>query len=280
MHSTGPHMGQIHATLSAPSIIALSRWLDTPAGRYVQNWEQRMFDAAVADIFGFNAVQIGLPELDALAANRMPLVLYAGHAAVSLASTKASVTARSLQSQVLTGYDELPFATQSLDLVVLPHTLEFVEDPHQLLREVERVLIPEGQVVISGFNPMSLWGAWQRMGRRWCTPFLPEEGHFISLPRLKDWLKLLSFEVERGWFGCYRPPCRSEAWLARTAFMEKAGDRWWGYAGATYMLVAVKRVRAMRLVGPIWKERKARARAAAIATQSAASDRTAMKNGK
>lgn len=240
-----------------------------------------MFDAAVADIFGFNAVQIGLPELDVLAANRMPLVLYAGHTVVSSASTiLPNTAARSLQTQVLTGYEELPFATQSLDLVVLPHTLEFVEDPHQLLREVERVLIPEGQVVISGFNPISLWGLRQRLGRGWCAPFLPQEGRFISLPRLKDWLKLLSFEVERGWFGCYRPPCRTEAWLTRTAFMEKAGDRWWGYAGATYMLVAVKRVRAMRLIGPIWKERKARARAAAIATQSVNHDGAAMKNEK
>lgn len=248
---------------SARSIIAFSRWLDTPPGHYVHDWEQRMFDHAVADIFGFNAVQIGLPELDGLASNRIPLALYVGHAAVST----GQMAARSLQHQILTDYEELPFAAQSLDLVVLPHTLEFISNPHQLLREVERVLIPEGQVVISGFNPRSLWGLRQRIGRHWGTPFLPQEGRFISLHRLKDWLKLLSFEVERGWFGCYRPPCRTETWLARTAFMEKAGDRWWGYAGATYLLVAVKRVRAMRLVGPAWKERKARARAAAIVTQ-------------
>lgn len=227
----------------------------------MQAWEQDMFDKVVADIFGFNAVQVGLPEIDTLRSNRMPLVLYAGQQAVE-------GNARSLQAQVLTDFSELPFASQSLDLVVLPHILEFASEPHQVLREVERVLIPEGQVVISGFNPLSLWGLRQRLSRRVAEPFLPQAGRFISLPRLKDWLKLLSFEIERGRFGCYRPPCRSEAWLARTQFMEKAGDRWWGYCGATYVVVGVKRVRGMRLIGPAWKERKARARAAAIATQS------------
>ena len=59
---------------------------------------------------------------------------------------------------VINGYEELPFATHSIDLVVMPHILEFAEDPHQVLREVERVLVPEGHVVITGFNPASLWG--------------------------------------------------------------------------------------------------------------------------
>jgi len=261
---------QLNSNPSADSIIALSQWFDSAPGRYVLNWEQQMFDAAVADIFGFNAVQVGLPEIDALNTNRMPLVIYAGHHPVEGA-------ARSLQAQVLSDFEELPFASQSLDLVVLPHILEFASEPHQVLREVERVLIPEGQVVISGFNPISLWGVRQRISRRIAAPFLPQAGRFISVPRLKDWLKLLSFEIERGRFGCYRPPCRTDAWLARTAFMEKAGDRWWGYCGATYMIVGVKRVRSMRLIGPAWRDRKARAQAAAIATQSVTSDRMDMK---
>jgi ubiquinone/menaquinone biosynthesis C-methylase UbiE len=62
-------------------------------------------------------------------------------------------------------FDALPFDSASLDLVVLPHTLELASDPHQTLREVERVLVPEGRVVIVGFNPASLWGLRQGLGR-------------------------------------------------------------------------------------------------------------------
>ena len=147
---------------------------------------------------------------------------------------------------------EMPFASQSLDLIVLPHVLEFSIEPHQVLREVERVLIPEGRLIICGFNPASLWGVRQITGRLSGAPFLPLEGEFISVPRLKDWLKLLNLEVDDGHFGCYAPPCRTDAWLQRFGFFEKAGAQWWPYLGAVYMVQAVKRVKAMRLIGPVW----------------------------
>ena len=144
-----------------------------------------------------------------------------------------------------------PFATHSLDLVVLPHVLEFAAEPHQVLREVSRVLIPEGQVIITGFNPASLWGVRQVFGRITGRHFLPQNGEFISLSRLKDWLKLLSMESNRGHFGCYLPPCSSPRSFSRYDFMEKAGNRWWPYFGGVYIVQAIKRVRGMTLVGPV-----------------------------
>ncbi len=101
---------------------------------------------------------------------------------------------------------------------MLPHTLELARDPHQTLREVERVLVPEGRVVIVGFNPASLWGLRQGLGRvrlglglgKQRPLFLPATGEFLGYRRLRDWLRLLSFEVESGRFGCYRPPVASE----------------------------------------------------------------------
>jgi hypothetical protein len=131
--------------------------------------------------------------------------------------------------------------------------LEFSEEPHQVLREVERVLIPEGQVIICGFNNASLWGMRQVSGRMFGSHFLPH-GEFISLLRMKDWLKLLNMEVNRGHFGCYAPPCRTAKWLQRFDFMEKAGDHWWPYLGAIYMVQAIKRVKGMRLIGPAWSK--------------------------
>ncbi|WP_133698915.1 class I SAM-dependent methyltransferase [Roseateles toxinivorans] len=254
-----------------PSIIELAHWLQTPAGRYMLAWEQAQLDAAVVDLFGFHALQLGLPELDGLRSNRMPHRWLALQQAQPLPDDLVQDPARTVALHC--DFDALPFDTNSLDLVVLPHALELACDPHQTLREVDRVLRPEGRVVILGLNPTSLWALRQRLGRlRGRLPghkgeqglFLPSSGEFIGYWRLRDWLRLLSFEVEGAHFGCYRPPGLSERWMQRHAWMEGAGERWWPVLGAVYFLVAVKRVRGMRLVGLLPQARKV-AKTAAVA---------------
>ena len=244
---------------------ALAAWLDTPPGRYLLAWEQAQLDRVVADLFGFHALQLGLPQLDGLRANRMP------HRWLSTEALHG-VGNGTVASALAADPDALPFPERSIDLVVAPHTLELARDPHRTLAEVERVLMPEGRLVILGLNPASLWGARQRVGRLRQTlggkasPFLPRPGEFIGYWRLRDWLRLLSFEVEGGRFGAYRPPLRSERWLERFGWMDRVGDRWWPVFGAVYMLVAVKRVRGMRLVGLAKRERIAAPAASAVAT--------------
>jgi SAM-dependent methyltransferase len=248
---------------SEKSIIALDRWLQTPAGAYVRAWEQAQLDALTADIFGFNAVQIGVPQIDALAASRMPNKWQAA----TRSSNRDELSAASgRQIAVALDFEELPFASQSLDLVVLPHVLEFAAEPHQVLREVERVLIPEGQLIICGFNPASMWGARQGVGRLVRSDFLPAAGEFISMPRLKDWLKLLNLGATRSHFGCYAPPCSTSAWLNRFSVLETAGERWWPYLGAVYMVHAIKRVKGMRIIGPAWNKRAQKSPQAVPAT--------------
>jgi SAM-dependent methyltransferase len=248
----------------AAASAALAAFLHSPPGQYALAWERAHLDAAVADIFGYHAMQLGLPEIDALAENRMPLRFCAADRLIDAALRTGDGHAQVL---VLTRFEELPFASASIDLVVLPHVLEFADEPHQVLREVDRVLVPEGQVVITGFNPGSLWGLRQSAARLGAAPFLPRTGQFIALPRIKDWLKLLSFDVHRGRFGCYAPWARTDAWLARWRFMEKAGDRWWPVLGSIYMLTAIKRVRGMTMVGRVRKRREERVRRLVPATQ-------------
>lgn len=153
--------------------------------------------------------------------------------------------------QLQCDFTALPFPAQSLDLVVLPHTLEWVDDPHACLREVDRVLVPGGQVVVIGFNTLSLWGARQLLGRVGGGWYLPQHGEFLAPRRVRDWMRLLGFEVTQGRFGCYRPALCSRRWLRRWRFMDAAGDRWWPVFGAVYFLAAIKRVPAMRLVGRV-----------------------------
>jgi SAM-dependent methyltransferase len=230
---------------------SLSAWLATPQGAYVLGWEHAQFDSAVDDVFGYRAVQIGLPEVDFLRQNRIQfrftLALEPG----------AAVAADPLQ---------LPLESQSVDLLALPHVLEFHASPHEVLREAERVLRPEGHIVISGFNTASLWRL------RQLVPFMgdagaPWDAHFIGLLRLRDWLRVLGFELNGGKFGCYAPPFRNEVWLKRFAFMDKAGARWWPVTGGVYVVRAVKRVHGMRIVTPAWRQERARRRALAPVSQ-------------
>ena len=99
---------------------------------------------------------------------------------------------------------------------------------------------PDGQLVIAGFNPFSLFGARRYFGRGETPPW---NGSFIALYRLKDWLALLGFEVTGGGLDGYVPPFAQEKWLTRFGFFESAGDRWWPIAGGVYYLRATKRVR-------------------------------------
>ena len=229
---------------------SFSQWCTTPLGRHVLDWELQQFDNAVEDVFGFRAVQVGLPEVDFLRANRISFRF-------SLALERgAALAADPLQ---------LPLASQSLDLVVLPHTLESHLNAHHVLREAERVLRPEGQVVIAGFNSLSLWGLRRKFsGRRAASPW---DARFIGLLRLKEWLQLLGFELNGGRFGCYAPPFAQPAWHQRFAFMEKAGARWWPILGGVYVVRAVKRVHGMRVITPAWRKERARRRALAAMPQ-------------
>lgn len=209
--------------------------MTTPPGRYLLAREQAWFDRTVADIFGFHAIQIGLPACAFLAQSRIP--------------TRWRVNP-TLPAELLADPHWLPFPENSLDLVVLPHALEFTSEPHQLLREVHRTVRPEGQLLIAGFNPFSLYGAKRYFGREQTPPW---NGNFIALYRLKDWLKLLGFEVTGGGLEGYAPPFAQEKWLRRCGFFEHAGDRWWPIAGGVYFLRATKKLLGMRIITPAWE---------------------------
>jgi SAM-dependent methyltransferase len=224
-------------------------WIASPLGEHLIQREQQYFDEVVADIFGYNAFQLGMPELDLLRTSRIPL------------RCRVALSGR---ADVRTDFRDLPIASNSVDLILLPHVLEFAEHPHQILREVERVLMPEAQVVLSGFNPWSLWG-WRRAFHR--GEQFPWRGRFIPLMRVKDWLALLGFEITGGEMACYAPPSRQQKWLERFRFMETAGDRWWPFAGGVYFLQAVKKVRGVRLIMPKWSDRLAPAKTLAASPQ-------------
>jgi SAM-dependent methyltransferase len=257
----------------------LQNWLKTPPGQTLLAWENAQFEQMVADIFGYHALQLGLPDLHALHANRMPHRWVAVSETGDVLNEKGQIgTTNNIASKtnntpatidkhhkknefiahLVTDFEALPFPENSLDLLVLPHSLELSQDPHATLREAERVLVPEGRLIVCCFNPLSLWGLKQKRSHLYKKLnlgelYLPEAGEFISYRRLRDWLKLLNFELESSEFGCFRPAVRSQAMLQRFAWMDKLGSRYWPILGAVYVVSAVKRVHGMRLISPIRK---------------------------
>ena len=223
--------------------IAQEAWLDTILGQYFLQSEQRFYDAVVSDIFGFNAVQIGLPRADLLKNSRIPHILHADVSAGDLCCES----------------DYLPFAESCIDLLCLPHALEFSENPHQTLREAARVLVPEGHLLLTGFNPISAWGMRFVMTKNGGYPW---NGQFFPISRIKDWLALLGLEFVEAKFCCYEPPINDEKWLKRFRFMDKIGSKWWPFMGGLYFIVAKKRVVNMTLLKPNWKQNSLKSRLA------------------
>jgi len=239
-------------------------WLNSVPGQYLQASEQAVFDAAVFDLFGFNALQMGMAQIHLLQNSRI------AHRFVASEDS-------SEQAHLYCADDFLPLADMSLDVLLLPHRLEFSERPHQTLREAARVIMPEGHLLITGFNPWSTWGLKSYLKK--IIQFLkvkknnstetffnknswqdyPWHARMIRLARLKDWLALLNFEVVLVEKICHAPPFSHEHWLKKCGWLDefvlrhlrRVGlDRF----GGVYFIVAKKRVPGMTPLKPKWKK--------------------------
>ncbi len=223
---------------------ALCKWFETPLGRSLHAVESHHLRSVLPNLYGTVGVQLGcVGKLDMM------------DACVAPTRILLELTARADGTTVRGHPEALPFDTKSVDVVVMPHTLDFSNDPHQVLREVNRILSPEGHVVILGFNPASLWGlrklfTWRRRSMPWC-------GHFFMLARVKDWLRLLDFELTHGSMFFYRPPIQRETVMDRLYFMDKVGDRWWPMMAGCYLVVAKKRVPGVTPLPLKWKAKRA-----------------------
>jgi SAM-dependent methyltransferase len=218
----------------------LKRWFQTTLGRRLLGEEAAALQQILPHLFGYHLLQIGsIGHGYLLESSRIR------HRCVL---TLSANTICKPYSAVCALPDALPFAHDSIDVVVLPHILEFEKNPHDILREVERILIPDGHVVILGFNPVSLWGVWRWLFARretapWCGRFLPPS-------RLKDWLALLGFDLKKQQTFFFALPFYNDRF--KTTLLEKIGSRWADNFGGVYMLVAKKRVATLTPIKPKW----------------------------
>ncbi len=223
----------------------LRAWYNRPVGQLLLEQERAHIDEILPTLFGYHIVQVGcLLGDDLLATSRIShRVLF-----------DPDGGGETLRPGVYAYPDAMPIASDSVDVVLLPHTLEFERDPHQILREVERMLIPDGYVVVLGFSPWSLWGLWRLLrGRKGHAPWC---GDFLSMTRIKDWMALMGFDVVKEERYFFRPPLKSRSVLQKLKFMEWLGQRLWPRLAGAYLLVVQKRVTTVIPIKPRWQPRR------------------------
>lgn len=217
----------------------------TPRGQSLLVSEQKLINDALQNVFGYHLLQIGQPcRDDLLAASRARY-----HWRVDANLKQSNVPT----GQILAELDYLPFKTDSLDAILLPHTLESVADPYHLLREVDRLIVPEGHLILTGFNPYSCSVLRQRLGR-YRLHF--QSANLMRLSRLIDWLNLLGYDLE--WFGFTPVNCfgtnKFNPFAWRTInYLEKGFSHLGIELGSTYCLLAKKRVESVTPIGLNWK---------------------------
>ena len=243
----------------------LRDWYEKYPGVWLQEQELALLENALTDLFGYHILQIGLyNERTCLNVSRIP------HRMVM--DVKFPDTDKGTGTNFFNGEPEfIPIASDSLDVLVLSHTLEYCSNPHEVLREVDRILIPEGYVVILGFNPWGSWSLWRllfgwRKKAPWC-------GRFISMARLKDWLQLLGFDITESHRYFFRPPLSHQGIMTRLQFLDNLGSRFFPILGGAYFLVAKKQVATLTPIKPRWRPRRSRLVTTGLAGNSTISNR-------
>ncbi len=223
-------------------------WLDSCVGVQLVKTETGLLDKILPDLFGYYLVALAHPrQADKFAASRVSRRVLMN---ICAKDYQPSLNPSGFRGDV----HRLALQTDSVDVLVLPHILEFSRQPHEVLREAERVLIAEGHVVVLGFNPFSVWMLWRlalgwRGGVPWC-------GTFRSVSRVRDWLALLGFDVVATHHYFFRPPVQNRSILRKLGFLEKLGQRLGPIFGGGYAIVARKRVVTLTPLRPRWHRRK------------------------
>lgn len=232
---------------SAPDV---AEWLQTPLGAAFLAEQRECLERHLQDLFGYHLVQMSIdPGLDLTPGSRISHKIN-----VAPLLKGKHLEAEATLSPLISSYQSLPLPSESVDLVILHHLLDYSQSPHQLLREVSRVLIPRGHLVIVGFNPWSGFGLMRQVARLLTRrPLWRHQA--LRRGRLIDWLQLVDLQpvaVERGF---YRPPFRHRGMLERLHWIERWGKKLQCPGGGFYTIVACKEVAAAIPMKPAWEER-------------------------
>ena len=216
---------------------SIQDWYQTEAGELISRAIEQHVWKITSCIFGYNAIQIG----DTFA-NRELLK--------NCTIREQIVLDRSSAANIMSSPAALPVVNDSIDLFVLSHTLDFTEKPHQILREVERCLLPEGYVIVIGFNPYSFYGLWRAFLKR--KNIAPWNANFYSVRRIRDWSSLLGFDETELHFTGHVPPFKRIQKWKKIQSLNSMLQNQIAHLGGVYIFVARKRVARLTPLKPAW----------------------------
>lgn len=248
-----------------PHLEDIRDWFASPLGQNVLRTEAGMLDQLLPGMFGYHLAQFSVQSEELFESSRINNKFSVQMDERPICLNECGLNESGLNeggsNQVVASPSQLPFASDSLDVVLLHHLLDFVRSPQEVLKEAARVTLPMGKVVIIGFNPTSLWGLWRSVAQ--FGEKAPWTGQYIRTGRLMDWLNLLDFKIDRAQFALYGPPAKR--------FTEGEADYSQGVSrrlnlpvGAVYVIVAEKHIGNVRQIRPVWQQRPALGRLSVV----------------
>lgn len=217
----------------------MDEWFGTPLGQELLKTESSLLKPILGRRFGYHLLQLGCSNTLLYASSPI------GHK-FSIAPHRAE-----LKHTAIAKSEAIPLASESLDLVLLHHALDFAENQHQLLREVSRTIITGGHVVILGFNPLSSWGIRHKLQWRKSPPW---DGKPLTTLRVTDWLRLLDFQIEKVSYGLYSLPVNSPKVIKYSSIMDALATRLNWPSGGIYIISAKKQSIPLTPIQMNWKK--------------------------
>jgi SAM-dependent methyltransferase len=226
--------------------LSLRSWITNNVGSYLLEQEQKQFSRIVNNPFGDYFMLLGEPAfLNCTDSCKIKnKVILHSHPIVS----------RDKGLRLSSRQDKLAVKCSSVDAIYLAHCLEMSNNPHEVLREAYRILAPEGTIIITGFNPVSLWGIWRLFAQ--ISKVAPWQAKFLGINKLCDWLALLGFDRTDIVRFIYVPPINNTNILRKFAWLERFGQRFALPFSGAYMIVAKKRILSLTPIPIVFKDRK------------------------
>lgn len=219
-------------------------WTNSEYGKELLDIEYNILKSNLHKVFGFHILQIGCPTI-----NYLSDFCKINHQLVLVNNLEYNV--QDSRSIIYSADERIPLETASIDAVVIAHDLEFTENPHAVLREIDRILMPEGHLIILNFNPNSFWGIRSILTRKKSLEY-PWSGSWRSCYRLCDWLKLLNYDIRKKDFYFYRPCINNKKLLNSMRLFETIG-KLIPLGAAGYCISAIKKQEAMISLSANWR---------------------------
>ena len=226
---------------SWPVFDQIADWFSSPLGKHVLSTEEAILSQLLPRMFGYHLVQLSIQERQLYQSSRI--------------QSKYSISVeKNGCAGIVAAPSSIPLASDSVDVILLHHLLEYTCSWKIVLREISRIIMPMGHVVIIGFNPISIWGVWRTLAR--FRGNAPWNGSFLWPGRLMDYLNLLEFKIDRAQYAIYGPPVAR--WLGNVNDYSKGVSRRLNFpVGSVYIIVAQKQIGALRTVRPVWRSKQA-----------------------